>query len=281
MNNIGNQKFSFFNSLFPTTALKVLFGMFCVSFVFWTVLAVTGAKYTAANYLISVPLILITFFGGVSGIWQTVRHMVVKELQKPILLLSTGLLFWCLGSVIFMLYNVFLHVEAPYPSLADIAYLPAPVFWIIGLVYLCKAVDVESHLRLVVGRILFFLLPTSAVILSFYALIFVPNGSDVHFFESPVELFFNFIYPVFDVLIMVVLSLLIYGVCFRLVRTEYTVALVVIAGSFIVNYFADYIFAYTTSHDTYFVGNFADLLFIVAMFGIGWGANLLAAKNQE
>jgi hypothetical protein len=111
--------------------------------------------------------------------------------------MTIGLVFWALGEVIWTYYELILQQETPFPSLADAA-------WTIGYIPLIFSLASqyiplrESMSRL---RRLLLLAVLAAMIVLTVWLVVVPILADPEA-GTPVEMFFNLVYPIGDIILI-------------------------------------------------------------------------------
>jgi fucose 4-O-acetylase-like acetyltransferase len=193
---------------------------------------------------------------------------------KAVLLFSLGLITWGIGIGIWLLYNFILQVEIPYPSLADAAFIISWPLWGAGAIYLSRATGAQYGLRKRDGKAILLIVPIIIIALSYYFLVVLARGGTFELAEDGLTIFFDLAYPIGDVIILT-LATLIYGLSYRYFGGAYRSAIYLILGAFVLNYFADFTFSYTTATETYYNGSLADVLFATTMFIFSLGIALL------
>ncbi|OGE72738.1 hypothetical protein A3H40_02650 [Candidatus Daviesbacteria bacterium RIFCSPLOWO2_02_FULL_38_15] len=221
------------------------------------------------------PLTIIPLFGGIFGIKLWRSWQISNFLAKAILVLSCGLISFGIGLGIFAYYNLILNVPVPYPSLADLGFLPSYPLWMIGLVYLLGITGIKLQLKKITGKMMLFSLTLLAVVSSHYLFFIVAREGQIDFKADAVKLFLDLVYPISDIIILTLTLFLIYGLSFDPQDSKIKTGVVTILLAFIVNYMADFGFSYSTTVGTYFVGNWADFLFATSMFLLSFGVNSL------
>lgn len=178
---------------------------------------------------------------------------------KAISFFSIGLLFQVLGQSIFSFYNLFLVIDIPYPSWADIGFFGSVLCYILGTYFLLKSAGAKFSLKLYKNQIIAAVLPIS--ILFFSYLIFL---RDYDFVEvSNLQVFFDFGYPLgqaFYVSLAFLTYLLSRNFLGGLMKGK--VLLVVLA--LIVQFFADYNFLFQSLNATWVNGGYGDVLYLTA-----------------
>ncbi len=275
MNNLRLNK----NSI----SIVVLFvAMLC----WWAFIFSSNLVDTTNNFLyggmLGVMPVIAAFFGFTnSKRWG----LFTSSMGKAVFFLSSGLLTWGIGTIIFAYYNIFLQVSVPYPSLADAFYIVSWPLWIISMFNLSKATGVKFQLKNILGRSLLFIIPIITIILSYYVLIVVARQGVISDYNGGLKTFFDLAYPVGDVFILTS-SLLIYGLSFKYLGGFFKWPIIIILSGFIANYVADFAFVYTTTQGTYFVANWIDLTYTVAFFLLSIGValmdtSLISNKSSE
>lgn len=245
---------------------------FALMMVYWVGLQLLGSTDLNVNLLYSFSLNTLAFLGGVFGVatskkWGGVR----SALGKGILFLSLGLVSWGgVGGYIWSFYNFVLRQDIPYPSFSDVGFIAAVPLWAVGMFYLAKATGVKYGLRGVAGKVYLLLFPILTFILSYFFLVTVARDGVVTDGGESIKIFFDFAYPIGDVVIITI-ALLIYGLTLKLLGGLYKWPVRITLLGFVVMFFADMAFSYSTTVETYYNGNYADLLFTVALFLIGFG----------
>lgn len=216
----------------------------------------------------------IPLLGGIFGIHQSEKWGLFKSaMGKALFFLSLGLITWSIGEMIWTLYyNLVMQVEIPYPSLADASFIISWPLWIIGIWNLSKATGAKYGLRKNTGRLLLIIVPILALLVSYYLLVDVARQGVVELSEEYVGIFFDLAYPILDVVILTI-ALMVYGLSFKYLGGRFKMPVVLILLSFVVNYFADFTFSYTTAVETYYNGAYPDILFATAMFLMSVGIN--------
>jgi len=199
-----------------------------------------------------------------------------SAMGRAVLYLSFGLLTWGVGTLIFAYYNIFLDVEVPYPSLADASYILSWFLWAISMINLSKATGVKFGLRKILGRMMLFIIPIIISIFSYYVLIVVARGgaliSDIE--GGWVKTFFDLAYPIGDIVILTI-ALLVYGLSFNYLGGFFKWPIIIILAGFVFNYIGDFSFVYSVTKETFYVGNWVDLVYTLAFFMLGLGACLM------
>lgn len=251
---------------------KILSGYLFILVIYWLVLKQSGLQTHFWNHFYSFAFSQIPLLGGIFGIYIS-KHwgMLHSAIGKALFYISAGLFSWGVGSMVWSYYNFFEGIEAPYPSLADVGFLLALPLCTIGMINLSKATGARFALRNLKGRLFLILLPIILIVISYYLLIVIARQNVIsENYDDLVKLFFDFAYPVADVIILS-LSTVIFGLSFKYFGGIYKWSIICILAGFTVMYFADFVFSYTTTAGTFYNGNFGDLLFTIALFLMTFG----------
>jgi len=194
----------------------------------------------------------VSFAAAVSCIYAARRLGSTDIFYLPWLCFALGTLLWSLGELTWSIYVLLLHVDARFPSAADIFYLSGYVPWMLGFYWISRKVAFASRRRLAWLRpfpILLVILVGAAATL--YLIIPITASG-----AGAPEVFYDLVYPVFDVALFVLAALnpffLIVGEDARMWNA--------VTLSIILNMASDLAFSYLTLLDVYFEGHPSDLL---------------------
>jgi len=261
---------------------KIITIIYCVTAVFWILLTInTGHSSHPAGLYLQILLFIIPFLGALLGLrnaklWGGLKSAV----GKSIFFLSLGTLAWSIGMLAWNYFIFIAKVEVPYPSLADAAFILSWPLWTLGVIYLSKATGVRFALRSAVGKILLFVVPAIAMVASYYLLIEVGRGGVIELDVSSVlKLFFDLFYPIGTAVILAMV-LTFFTLSFNFLGGKYKTPIVLLTAAFVVNYFADFTFSYTTTNGTYFNGHFVDFLFVTAMYLLVLSLSLMTPRQD-
>lgn len=248
-----------------------LLGYLFVMFIFWSGMYVSGLKDLPINKVWGIGINFIPLFGGIFGLF-TARHWggFKSAVGKGLIYLSLGLLSWSLGNWIWSYYNFFLENNVPYPSFADVGYIGAVPLWMVGSFYLSKATGVRYGLKKKAGQLYLVILPIITLVISYHLLVNVARGGSVTSGGGFLKIFFDFAYPIGDVVI-VTIALLVYGLSFKYLGGKYKWPVLITLLGFVLMFLADFSFSYETTLGTYYDGDIFNLVFIVALSTIGFG----------
>ncbi len=222
----------------------------------------------------------IPIVGGINGLVIAKHWGFIKSaIGKAIIFISLGLISWGLGTYIFSgVYNFLLNIEIPYPSIADVGYILSLPMWIMGVIQLSRATGAKYGLRSLMGKAIFLVVPLFVILFSYYLLIIVARDGFIDFSNSGIlKLFFDLAYPLGDIIILT-FATLVYGLSYDYFGGIYKIPIYGILLGFVMMYFADFFFSYTTTLGTFYPGDWVDLLFTTSVFILSISINALSSK---
>ncbi len=245
---------------------------FTVMCFWWLSININDLENTWQNFAFGLVFGLMPLTGGGIGLlnareWGGFRSVI----GRAVTLLSLGLISWSFGSLIWAYYNFFGAVDVPYPSWADVAYIVSWPLWAWGAIELSHATGAKFSLRKRGGKLALLAIPAGVIAASYYALVVVARGGELLAGDGGiVKTFFDLAYPTGDVVILS-LSLVIFGLSWRYLGGKYQTPILFLLAGFVLNYFADFAFSWTTLTGTFFVASWVDLLFMSAMSALAIG----------
>lgn len=258
---------------------RILVSLYVITVIFWLTL-IFLIQYSIVNestiqflrLVTQIPLAIIPLAGGIFGLKNSIAWGGIQSrMGRSSLLLSLGLISWGCGMVFWNYYVFFTNIEIPYPSFADFGYILGLVFFVIGISSLYRIVGVRFALRNKKGKFIFFLIPIIAILFSVYLLVNVARGGVlIDNSEGYLKLFIDILYPLGDVVILTITSL-IYFLSKNLLGGVYKNPIRILFLGFLVFFISDFLFSYTTTQETYFNGHFVDFLFTTTMFILSTG----------
>lgn len=240
----------------------------------------TGVKDVPYSYIFAFAYGLIPLIGGVSGFVSAEKWGLFKSsMGKALFFLSLGLITWGYGELIWSYYNFIAHTEIPYPSWADASFIVSWPLWGIGMMYLGKATGAKFGLKRKGGKFLALLIPLIVIAISYYLIVQVAHQGKFEVDGDLYKIFFDLAYPIFDVVVLAIASLL-FGLSFKYLGGRYRFPVMIMLLGFVINYVADIGFSYTTTVETFYNGNWVDLVFATAMFALSFGITNLDIKKE-
>jgi hypothetical protein len=268
-----------------STSAWAIFLFYIFVFVWWAYFFVTGkandnGEITLGGALYQFALGLIPLIGGFLGLFKAKLWGGTKSyVGRALLAISIGAICWGLGQMFWSLYyNILTHVDIPYPSLADVGYSLSFPFLAVGLISLSKATGARFSLKKPVGKILALCITTVVLIAAYYLLIVVARGNVIDFTEGGLKLFFDIAYPLGD-LVILLLSVLVYGLSFKYLGGRYRLPILSILFGLFVLFCGDFSFSYTTTVGSYYNGSWVDMILPTAWMFIVLGVNSFVIKE--
>jgi hypothetical protein len=262
-----------------TKASAYLCGFYVALLVWWATIALSKITDSPFNLAFAFAYGLMPLFGGILGFLAARKWGLLKSaMGKALLFFSLGLIMWGLGEMIWSYYNFVERIEIPYPSIADIFFVLSWPLWGVGVWYMSYATGAKYGLKSKIGKIQLFSIPIVAALFSYYLLVMVARGGTFDISGDWMKIFFDIAYPLFDVIVLAI-GALVFGLSFKFLGGKYKWPVIITLFGFIINYFADFGFSYTTTVGSFYNGNWVDLLFTSAMFVISFGVNSFDAKE--
>ncbi len=183
------------------------------------------------------------------SIWAITRSETIKELpKKSLIFLSASFICWFIAEQSWNLYEHVLDID-PYPSVADLFYISAPIFMFIALWIFLKSTKKKISMKKI----------TFASIISLSILVPSLISTFEEGFED--ELLENFValsYPISDSILLVPAIIII----LFLISSKRNFFWLMIISGIIIFLVADTVFLFLVIHDMYEDGHPVDLLWI-------------------
>lgn len=262
---------------------KICFGYLIALIVFWCFLFFNNITSGFYNYLYSFLFGLIPLLGGILvlgnvSVWNELKSV----MGKAVFYLGLGIFLWGCGSLIWSYFNFFKGISAPYPSLADVAFIPSVFFYGLGTFYLSNATGVKYGLKNKFAKVFVIIAPILIFIFSYYILIYVARaGVLISPSGTLLKTIFDVMYPLGD-FIALTIAVLVSGLSFKYLGGELKYSVISILLGLIVMFTADTIFSYTTTIGTFYNGDFGDLIYTIGLFLLTFGVlglNFLVVDN--
>jgi len=198
--------------------------------------------------------------GGGIGLVAAKRWGGLKsKLGKTIIFLSLGLLAAEFGQIVFSYYNIILHVDVPYPSLADVGFFMNIPLYIIALTGLWQVSGTKYSLTKQKNKTLILVLPLIGLIMSYSVFL---RGYD--FTDAPLlRVFLDFGYPLGQA-IYVTIALSIFLLSVGALGGIMKKRILMLILAFAAQYAADFNFLYQNIHETWINGGYGDYLYFLA-----------------
>src|SRR3989304_1255187 len=167
-----------------------------VGFIFFTIwwinLFLSGTKSESSNYLFgAIYGPVMSLFGAVGGLYASRAWGGWKSVMgRAIILLSLGLFSQAFGQIVFSYYGIFLGIEVPYPSIADIGFFGYIPMYFYGIMLLANASGVKLKIRPITSFLQVIIIPLGMLIFS-YKLFLREYEFD---WTQPLTIFLDFAY---------------------------------------------------------------------------------------
>ncbi len=255
------------------TYQKVLVGYLVLLVIYWLILSNSHSTDSIYNFLYSFLFSLIPLLGGFIGMIKSkIWGMFTSSLGKAIFFISLGIFLWGMGSIVWSYYNLIVHIEMPYPSLADLGFAPSIFFYGLGAMYLSKATGAKFGLRSKFAKTGIVLTLIALLALSYYFLIVVARGGVlIPEGETVLKTILDIAYPLGD-FVGLSIAIIVSGLSFKYLGGRYVPDVMMILLGLAIMYFADFLFSYSTTVGTFYNGDKGDLLLTFGLFSITYGA---------
>lgn len=272
-------KFMFKSRWFQKSTVQALILIYVFVIVWWFLIHLRGIQETNENYAFSLVYSIMPLGWGLLGFLNARRWGGLKSsMGRAMMFLSAGLFAWGVGNLIFAYYNLVLQVAVPYPSLADAGFFLLYPLSAIGIMNFFRVTGASFALRKMSGKTALLIIPLSLIFLSYYLLFVVARGGVITYEGDVLKLVLDIAFPVGDV-VVVTLAAVVYWLSYKYLGGKFRKPIVFIIVGFISTYFADFLFSYTTTTETYFVGKWVDLFYPTAFLFISLGLSLLDPRS--
>lgn len=263
-------------AVFSRFAAKLALAYFVLLTFWWGSIFVRfGSNTSSEHYIFAGTYGLVCFWGVLYGFSHSRRWGGFKSVVgRALIFLSVGLLLQEFGQLVFSYYNIFLKVEIPYPSLADVGFFGSIPFYVWGIILLAKASGIGFSLQRLRNRLQIVVIPVLMLLLTYYFFL-----KDYEFdWSPPLKVFLDFGYP-FGQAIYISLAIETFTLSRRflggLMRSKILLVLLAFVGQFI----ADYNFLFQSSRGTWQNGGYGDYLYFLSYFLMTLG--LIAFYDPE
>ncbi|MEP7166791.1 MAG: hypothetical protein ABI758_02320 [Candidatus Woesebacteria bacterium] len=225
---------------------------------YWLFIFLTGSTSGALNDNFGFLYGGLSVWAGIWGLVTAYQWGGLKSLMgKALIFLSVGLLFQGFGQYSFWFFNVFLHVEIPYPGVPDIGYFGSIPFYIIAAYQLFRVSGTKFTLRANSGKIRAILVPLLMLGLG-YTLFLRGYTFD---WSDPLKIFLDFGYPLGQA-VYISFAIITYTLSRKLLGGKMRMPFLILIAAFIAQFVADYSFLYF--QETFFAGSFIDYIYLLS-----------------
>lgn len=251
-----------FETLKKELSAKIALVLLVLLTIWWAILNLFGSVDQFQNYIFGATYGLMAVLGGSLG-FRIAKHWggTKSIMGNAILVFSLGLLFAEFGQIVWSYYNIFLNVEMPYPSIADIGFFANIPFYSIGIILLAKASGIQFRLHKFGSKLQIVLLPVTMLVISY--LFFLQNYE--FDWVNPLVVFLDFGYPLGQAF-YVSLALLAYSLSKNILGGIMRNKILFLLFACVAQYIADYNFLFQNSRGTWVNGGYGDYLYLMAYF---------------
>lgn len=241
----------------------------------WMKIFLSGQTSGDENLLFGFAYSFIALIGGINGLITAQKWGGFKSLMgRGISFLSIGLLGYWFGQVSWSYYNFILHVEVPYPSIADIGYFSVIPLYTIGMLSFAQTAGAGITLRKLQGKLIVFILPLISLTITYY--LFLKNLSPD--FTDPIRTFLDYGTPL-GYAIVISMALTAYALTADVLGGKMKSKIMFIIFALIAQNITDNTFLYQAAAGTYYNGGVNDLMFATTFMLMSIG--LIGLKSYE
>lgn len=246
---------------------------------FWLYLNYLQLVDTPFNYLFGLFFAFLPLLGSLCGFYISTRWgSLSSKIGKFVFFMSLGLLFWSLGNMIFSYYDLLLGEPVPYPSVADYLYIGQALAYTSGVLYMIKSISPDSRFKKVGTKAYMLFIPVVMFSLTLYNM--YSEGILSPDLGLSISYVLDIFYPLSSVLLMtlVILAILL---SYNYLGGKYRFAIYMLLFGIFIEYLGDIGFTKTINNDTYYVGNWVDMLFITGIFIVSISLVFLSPSRLE
>jgi hypothetical protein len=205
---------------------------------------------------------VMALFGGVCGLFASKKWGGAKSLVgKSTLFFALGLLAQVFGQVSYSAYTYLFHKEIPYPSVGDIGYFGSIILYIIGGLYLIKALSVSSVLK---SKVNVFWTVSVPIALLAGSYMFFLNGYEFDF-SKPLVVFLDLGYP-FGQAIYIALGILAFLLSRKYLGGIMKPVILFLIFALFAQFVADFMFLYRVNRDLWETAGINDYSYLASYF---------------
>lgn len=264
-------------ALLEDVRVRVLLFLFTGFSSWWLFLSFIWPNDQQNHYVFAALYGSAALIGGIWGLTITKKWGGMRSVMGlATLYLSVGLFAQEFGQLVFSYYNVFLHVEIPYPSLADVGYFGNIPLYIVGALLLARASGIQFSLEKIHGKIVSVFIPIVMLVFAyvFFLRDYVADWSD------PLRVFLDFGYP-FGQAIYVSVAFVTYVLLRNLLGGVMKNRIMLFLVAFVLQFLSDYNFLFQTSRGTWKNGGYGDYLYFLAYCVMALGLIFLDKAHDE
>lgn len=245
---------------------EIAIALFVVLSVWWLVLFfLFNARLSEQNLYWAAAYQLLAWWGGIYALMSSRSWGGFKStMGRGIIFFGLGLVLQGFGQTTFSIYTTILHVDIPYPSIADIGYFGSIFFYIAGMVSMAKVAGASARLKNIGGKLLALILPALMLVFS-YAMFLQGYQFD---WSAPLKVFLDFGYP-FGEAMYVSIAVLALVFSRNMLGGIMRGPLLFLMSALVVQYVADFNFLFQAANQTWINGGYGDFLYLLSYFLMG------------
>ena len=245
-----------------------LFLLLIVNLIWFLALQVNPNHNTAWNYLYNLSEGLIYLSSAVFAFFQLPKIGLKNNIGRAISFFGVANMASAVALSLWTYYGLFLKIEVPFPSFADVFFIAVYLFIGLAFWYLAKVFSFFVSMRLII----------ESVIIIVFASVFT-------FFISRPELqgsmtlaqkIFTLAYPIGDILLISIVFIVL-----RVSGGRLNSALAFLLIALALETVGDFVFNYRVSQNIYWNGDLSDLIYSLAAFYFGLGIVKLTQVFHE
>jgi hypothetical protein len=244
--------------------LKFLSIFFLLLLVGWIFMYVKGSTDGLGNNIFILVYPLIPLVGGIYGLifakkWGGIR----STFGSSITAFALGFLFQFIGQMLYVYYQLYLHIDVPYPSIGDVFYLGSVILYIVGAYQLAKVSGIRLTFNTIQGKLKALLIPFIMLALSYLILL---KGYEADW-SNKIVVFLDFGYPIGQA-VYVSIALLALFISKDILGGLMRKPIMLLIAALIMQFLSDFVFSYQVSREvnTFYAGGINDLMFAFAYF---------------
>ena len=180
---------------------------------------------------------------------------------RAMLIFSAGLLLQEFGQITYSLYTLWFHQEIPYPSIGDIGYFGSIFFYIYGVWVGGKAVGTKFSLRSYGNKLVAIIIPAAILAASYWYFLREYEAD----WSQKLTTFLDFGCPLGQALYLS-LAILVFTLSRKYLGGVMRPVILFILFALAVQYVADFMFLYQTSHETWTTAGVNDYVYFISYF---------------
>lgn len=232
-------------------------------------LYINNQRTTQWNYLFNIVNGLLYVSGGVVALYGTRLHGFRSSVGRELFSIAIGMIGFAVGLFIWSYYNLFLNVDTPYPSFADIFFVLYIPFIAYGIINLLREFGLFFSKKILFQSVGIFIL--AGIFIFFYG-----NPPDLAATTPFLEKAVNIFYLIGDSFLITLGIMLI-----RLTEGRIHKSFFFFIGALFVMALADFNFGYRTGADIYWNGDITDVLFALSGFLFSLGVTKVVAVQLK